>query len=115
MKGQVSLFYLFLIKIMAGDEIKQKNKDSEQKKNAAWWQPSLILFAKFSGWIAAPVIIAAFLGRWLDKKYGAEPLLFLATVGFAFLISMFGLVKTVKEEYRKIEKDDKKNNQEDDK
>lgn len=103
----MSLFCLFLIKIMAGDEI----KNSEQKKNAAWWQPSLILFAKFSGWIAAPVIIAAFLGRWLDKKYGTEPLLFLATVGFAFLISMFGLVKTVKEEYNKIEKDDKNNNQ----
>ncbi|MCG2690595.1 AtpZ/AtpI family protein [Candidatus Parcubacteria bacterium] len=107
MKGQVSLFCLFLIKIMAGDE----TKNSEHNKNAAWWQPSLILFAKFSGWIAAPVIIAAFLGRWLDKKYGTEPLLFLATVGFAFLISMLGLVKTVKEEYRKIEKENKKNNQ----
>lgn len=98
---------------MAGDEIKQKNNNLEQKKNAAWWQPSLVLFAKFSGWIAAPVIIAAFLGRWLDKKYGTEPLLFLITVGFAFLISMFGLVKTVKEEYEKIEKDNiEKNNKE---
>lgn len=100
---------------MAGDGIKPENKNSEQKKNIAWWQPPLVLFAKFSGWIAAPVIIAAFLGRWLDKRYGTEPLLFLATVGFAFLISMFGLVKTVKEEYGKIEKNDKNNNQENDK
>ncbi|MDP2830449.1 MAG: AtpZ/AtpI family protein [bacterium] len=92
---------------MAGDEIKRENNNSEQKKNVVWWQPPLVLFAKFSGWIAAPVIIAAFLGRWLDKKYGSEPLLFLATVGFAFLISMLGLVKTVKEEYNKIEKENK--------
>lgn len=103
------MFIYFFKKMNEIDKDKKfkENKDSEQKKNSAWWQPSLILFAKFSGWIAAPVIIAAFLGRWLDKKYGTEPLLFLATVGFAFLISMFGLVKTVKEEYNKIEKENK--------
>lgn len=83
-----------------------------EKEKTAWWQPALVLFTKFSGWIAAPVILGAFLGKWLDKKYGSEPWLFLAMVGLAFFISMIGLVKIVSEEYKRIEKENKeeKNN-----
>ena len=66
------------------------------------------MFAKLSGWIALPVIAGAFLGKWLDKKYGAEPWLFLATVGFAFLLSMIGLVKNTINEYKKIDNQNKK-------
>ena len=55
------------------------------------------------GWIVVPVIAGAFIGKWLDNKYDTDPWLFLASVGFAFLISMFGLIKNVREEYKKIE------------
>ena len=79
------------------------NKSFENNLKQAWWQPALILFAKFSGWIVVPVIAGAFIGKWLDNRYETEPWLFLALVGFAFLISMFGLIKNVAEEYRKIE------------
>ena len=77
-------------------------------KNNNWLRPALIMFAKLSGWIALPVIAGAFLGKWLDKKYGTEPWLFLATVGFAFLLSMIGLVVETRKEFRKIEKEGKK-------
>jgi len=80
-------------------------KEAKEEKIVAWWQPALVLFGKFSGWIAVPVILGAFLGKWLDKKYGSEPWLFLAMVGLAFFISMMGLVKIVKEEYKRIEKE----------
>ena len=79
------------------------NKSFENNSKQAWWQPALILFAKFSGWIVVPVIAGAFIGKWLDNRYETEPWLFLASIGFAFLISMFGLIKNVKEEYKKIE------------
>jgi F0F1-type ATP synthase assembly protein I len=62
------------------------------------------MFAKLSGWIALPVIAGAFLGKWLDKKYGTEPWLFLGSVGAAFLISMVGLVVEAKREFRRIDK-----------
>ena len=52
------------------------------------WALALKIMAKLSGWFAFPVIIAIFLGKWLDKKFGTEPWLFLTTVGVAFLISM---------------------------
>ncbi len=89
------------------------NKADNDKKNSSflkedsrpWWQPALMMSLKLSGWIAAPVIIAVFLGEWLDKKYGTEPWLFLASVGVAFVISMAGLVVEAGKEFRKIEKD----------
>jgi len=72
-----------------------------------WLQPALQVFAKLSGWIAFPVIIGAFLGKWLDKRYGTEPWLFLGVVGFSFIISMFGLVSNALKEFKKIEKQSK--------
>lgn len=81
----------------------KKNSSFLKENSRSWWQPALIMSAKLSGWIAAPVIIAVFLGEWLDKKYGTEPWLFLASVGGAFVISMFGLVIEAGKEFRKIE------------
>lgn len=79
-----------------------QNIKSNEKK--AWWQPALIIFFKFSGWIAAPVIIATFIGKWLDKKYATEPWLFLASVGAAFIISIIGIIINALNEFKKIDK-----------
>ena len=57
--------------------------------------------AALSGWIAFPVIIALFLGKWLDKKFNTDPWLFLATIGLAFLISMYGLVINALKEFKR--------------
>jgi F0F1-type ATP synthase assembly protein I len=82
-------------------------KEKEDNK-APWWQPSLVLFMKLSGWIAGPVLIGVFVGEWLDKKYGTEPWLFLTTVGFAFFISMFGIVRDSMRAIKEIEEREKK-------
>lgn len=67
----------------------------------------MILFAKLSGWIAGPIIIALFIGKWLDKKYGTEPWLFLLSVGIAFVFSTFGIVRDSLREMKRIEEDNK--------
>lgn len=85
----------------------QEAKDNGQK-NTVWWMPAIMIFLRFSAWIFVPVIIAIFLGKWLDKKFNMEPFLYLSTVGFAFLISMFGIIKGAMAEYKKIETEDKK-------
>lgn len=83
--------------------------DAPQKKEkGAWWKPGLFLFYRLSGWIAGPVVAAVFLGRWLDNKYKTEPWLFLLSVGVAFFISSFGIVRDTMKEMRRIEKEDKK-------
>ena len=80
----------------------KKGKDIE-----SWWQPGLVLFVKTSGWIGIPVIIALFVGQWLDKKYHSEPWLFLITIGFAFIISSFGIMKESIKAMKEIEKEEK--------
>ncbi|MCX6797754.1 MAG: AtpZ/AtpI family protein [Candidatus Falkowbacteria bacterium] len=67
------------------------------------WSTALKIFIKLSAWVGFPVIIGAFLGRWLDRKYGTEPWLFLGTLGFCFLISMYGLIINAVREFKKIE------------
>lgn len=78
-------------------------------KKKAWWEPALAVFAKMSAWIGAPVLIGLFLGKWLDKKYDTEPWLLLVSVGIAFTVSMAGLVLEASKEFKRIEKENKKN------
>lgn len=65
----------------------------------------MLIFARLSGWIGGPVIVAVFAGKWLDKKYGTEPWLFLSCVGLAFAVSMFAIVRDAMREMKKIDKE----------
>lgn len=67
------------------------------------WQTALRIFISLSAWVGFPVIIGAFLGKWLDKKYGTEPWLFLVTLGLCFIVSMYGLIVNAMREFKKIE------------
>lgn len=73
--------------------------------SGSWWQPALVIFTQVTGWIAGPIIIALFLGRWLDSRYQTEPWLFLGTMGLAFVISSFGIVKITLSYIKKIERE----------
>jgi len=81
-----------------------ENNGQEKSKPAAWWQPAIVMFLKLSVWIAVPVIVALYLGKWLDKRYDTEPWLFLASVGLAFVVSLFGLIMNAAKEFKKLEK-----------
>lgn len=72
------------------------------------WKYALRLTARLSAWIAFPVIIAALLGEYFDRRQGTSPWLTLIFIGFSFIISMGGLVKNAQEEFRKIEKEENK-------
>lgn len=87
----------------------------EEKINKPWWQDSVSLFMQLSGWIGIPVILGVFLGQWLDNKYGTKPWLFLGTVGLAFVISTIGIVKEATAAMKKIDEDNKKKNESDNK
>ena len=85
------------------------------KPKIPWWEPGMVLFVRLSGWIAGPIIVAVFLGKWLDKKYDTSPWIFLATVAFAFVISSIGIVREAKEMIDKIVEDEKKKKENTDK
>ena len=80
----------------------------ENNLKVAWWQPGLKLFLRLSGWIGGPIIVAFFLGKWLDRKYHSEPWLFLFSTAVAFLFSMGALIVIGAKEFRKIENDNRK-------
>ena len=84
-------------------------ENNENKPSSPWWQPGLILFARLSGWIGGPILIAIFVGKWLDKKYHSEPWLFLLSVGIAFIFSTYGIVRDSLREMKRIEKEEIKN------
>lgn len=69
------------------------------------WSVALRVMVNVSGWIAGPIIIGLFLGKWLDKKFNTAPWLFLITIGVCFLVSMYGLVVNALKEFKKVEKD----------
>jgi F0F1-type ATP synthase assembly protein I len=76
------------------------------------WALALRIMAKLTGWIAFPVIIATFLGQWLDERFNTSPWLFLGTIGLSFMISMYGLVVNALKEFKKIDTEYEKNKEE---
>ncbi|MBU1036440.1 AtpZ/AtpI family protein [Patescibacteria group bacterium] len=92
------------------------NKEPEKGKEA-WWQPALVIFSQVSGWIIVPILIALFVGRALDDKYGTEPWIFLGLTIIAFGISCLGIVLITAKYTKKIEKElqEKKLHKEDNK
>jgi F0F1-type ATP synthase assembly protein I len=79
----------------------------DTSKKTAWWQPAITMFLKLSVWVAVPVILALYLGQWLDQKYHTKPWLFLGCIGLAFIISMIGLIRSTLAEYKNIEQANK--------
>ena len=82
-------------------------KDSSKSREKAWWADALTMFARFSVLIAVPVVVASFLGNFLDKKYNTEPWLLLTCVGISFILTMIFLVRETMKIFREIEGNDK--------
>jgi F0F1-type ATP synthase assembly protein I len=66
-----------------------------------WWRDGLINFAKVSAYIAIPIIIALYLGKYLDKRFNTSPWIFLILTFASFIISLFliytNMVKYIKD------------------
>ena len=82
---------------------------SQQKGNDT--RTALFLFAKISGWIAVPVILSLFVGRWLDQKFSSGNIFFLALTALSFIVSLVGIVRASKKSMREIEQRAQSNNQ----
>ena len=97
---------------------------AEQNNQSGGWQQGLALFIQLSGWLAGPLIIALFLGQWLDRRFATEPWLFLLTTAIAFGITVFGIsfqaikyIKTIEEQlknkkdiYKQVDNNDRTKN-----
>ncbi len=91
------------------------DKKPENYRDKEWLGQALRIFARYSAWIAGPVVIGTILGNWLDIKYNGGQLIFFGTIGIAFIISITGLVIEASQEYKKIENENKNKNIKDEK
>ncbi len=64
-----------------------------------------MVFGKVTTWVAIPIVMALFLGKYLDRAFGTEPWIFLGLTGLAFFVSIFGILKVIKD-YLKTLKDE---------
>jgi membrane protein DedA with SNARE-associated domain len=67
-----------------------------------WWQESLSVVSRLSGWILLPLILGTVVGRWLDRKYNSDQKWFFIVIGIAFIVSMIGLVIQARKEMKKF-------------
>ena len=81
--------------------------DKQQKTSAAWWQPGMQLFLRLSAWICGPIIVAVFVGRYLDRTFHTAPWLFLVTVVITFIFSIVQIVRIGMKEMNKPEQETK--------
>lgn len=70
--------------------------------NGPWWKPGMQIFSEISTWIAVPIVLALILGKYLDTRYDTKPTILLISVGLAFLISAYGIVKSVRNFMNKL-------------
>ncbi|MBP7804978.1 MAG: AtpZ/AtpI family protein [Candidatus Pacebacteria bacterium] len=72
------------------------------------WREALLVFGRMSGWVATPILIALFLGRWLDAKKGTGNFWFFVLIGVGFLLSVFGIYRESKKYQRALERQEQK-------
>lgn len=82
------------------------NNKEKLNNKAPWWRDGLFIFAKVSAYIAIPVILASYAGKYLDQKYDTGNLIFLCSVGIAFLLTIFLIWRELKIYKKKIEKEE---------
>lgn len=54
------------------------------------------VFTKISGWIIGPVLVSAFIGNYLDKKFNSAPWILGVALALSFTVSMIAIVKIAK-------------------
>lgn len=81
---------------------------NEDKQNLSpegpWWKQGVELFSEVSTWIFVPIILALIGGKALDNRYGTKPLWLLIFAGVSFLISAYGIMRTVRNYMKKLKK-----------
>jgi F0F1-type ATP synthase assembly protein I len=77
----------------------------EINKKGPWWKEGVAMFLRISIWVAGPIIVALFVGKYFDKKYDSSPWIFLGLTVIAFIVSLVAIWKILQEYIKKIEKD----------
>ncbi len=67
----------------------------EQKKSENWYRPALVFYAKTTGWIIVPLVVAIILLKYIQLSVGSQIWFFIAVI-IAFIVTCFGIYREVK-------------------
>ena len=76
-----------------------------------WWAPGVKLVGDVSAWIIVPIVGALVLGKFLDQRFGTEPVMFFVLAGLGFLITGYGIFKVVRNYMKKLQKKERNGNE----
>lgn len=79
------------------------NKDIK----SPWWRDGVLIFSKVSAYIAVPIIIALYAGKFLDKKYNTGTLISFVLIAIAFISTIYLIWKETKNYQKKLEREEK--------
>ncbi|MBK5215479.1 MAG: AtpZ/AtpI family protein [Candidatus Pacebacteria bacterium] len=82
-----------------------KNEENKNSINPPWWRDGIIIFTKLSAYIAFPIIIASFVGNYLDNKYSKNNLFFFSLIAFAFILTIYLIWNEMRIYKKKIDKE----------
>ena len=82
------------------------NQEKPDTNKAPWWRDGVIVFTKVSAYIAFPVILASYLGNYLDDKYKTGNLFFLGLIVVAFASTIYLIWNEMKIFKKKMEKEE---------
>lgn len=81
--------------------------ENKNKIIPPWWRDGLVNFAKVSASIAIPIIIALYLGRYLDIQFGTTPWIFLGLTAIAFVVSLVSIYTSMVKYIKDLEETEK--------
>ena len=84
--------------ICMGEEKKIENQ-------AKWWKPAITMFAHVSTWVVVPIGVSLFVGKFLDKRFGTSPWIFLGLTIVAFTVSILGIAYISSKYIKVLEKE----------
>lgn len=79
-----------------------KDKLNTEGKDAAWWKPVMIFYAKTAGWIMIPLVISILLGGYVKQSTESQ-MLFFVSIMAGFAITCYGIYREIKEYKRGLD------------
>ncbi|ETB63725.1 TPA: hypothetical protein DIC38_02985 [Candidatus Nomurabacteria bacterium] len=74
-----------------------------QENNKPWWRDGVLVFGRVSAYISVPVILASFLGKYLDEKRNTGNLFFFICIGISFFVTIYLIWKEMKIYKKKLD------------
>lgn len=70
--------------------------ENNNKRQSVFNSEYIKVFSKISAWIVVPVLISAFIGKYLDARWNTSPWILGVSLALSFTVSMIAIVRIAK-------------------